>query len=74
MAAFFVLVCAVPHTYAAYCPGDSRNQEQLFYCPSGSGIAVADSISLNHVYHETCFGSMEAWVFTNSGCSGDKSE
>lgn len=73
--AFNFLLCVAPDA-SAYCAGDSDGAQQLFFVPVGGQVGVHCEVAINHTpnAHPTCFGSMNAFAFTSTGCeSGWKS-
>ena len=68
--AFIFLLSVAPNASAALCPGDSVGARQLFFAPMGGQIGIFYSVDLNHTpnAHPTCFGSMDAYAFSNAGC------
>ena len=65
----FIFLLSVAPNASALCDGDSVGTRQLSYVPIGGGIGIQYTVNLNHTSnaHPTCFGSMNAFVFS-TGC------
>lgn len=67
--AFIFLLSVAPNASAALCTGDSVGQRQLYFVPVGGQIGINYTVDLNHTpNHPTCFGSMNAFAFSSTGC------